>query len=65
MEEMDGIELPRDAYFVDFIREAPEPTGDEPEDAEFDAPKIYEQVIQCSVRGSCLTHLSLFPDSFI
>ncbi|XP_048577391.1 dynein axonemal heavy chain 5 isoform X1 [Nematostella vectensis] len=31
-------------YFVDFLRDAPEPTGDEPEDAEFEAPKVYEPV---------------------
>ncbi|KAM6954364.1 dynein axonemal heavy chain 8-like [Aplochiton taeniatus] len=33
-----------DPYFVDFLREAPEPTGEEGEDANFDAPKIYELV---------------------
>ncbi|CAL8304972.1 unnamed protein product [Merluccius merluccius] len=37
-------ELHADPYFVDFLREAPEPTGDEGEDACFDAPKIYELV---------------------
>ena len=31
-------------YFVDFLRDAPEPTGEEPEDADLDAPKIYEKV---------------------
>ena len=31
-------------YFVDFMRDAPEPTGDEPDDADLDAPKVYEQV---------------------
>lgn len=31
-------------YFVDFLRDAPEPTGEEGEDACFDAPKIYELV---------------------
>ncbi|XP_077985364.1 dynein axonemal heavy chain 8-like [Glandiceps talaboti] len=31
-------------YFVDFLRDPPEPTGDEPEDADLDAPKIYELV---------------------
>ncbi|XP_064627182.1 dynein axonemal heavy chain 5-like isoform X2 [Lineus longissimus] len=31
-------------YFVDFLRDAPEPTGDEGEDADFDAPKIYEPI---------------------
>lgn len=32
-------------YFVDFLREMPEPTGDEPEDALFEVPKLYELVI--------------------
>ncbi|KAK1338457.1 hypothetical protein QTO34_001573 [Cnephaeus nilssonii] len=31
-------------YFVDFLREMPEPTGDEPEDTLFEVPKIYELV---------------------
>ena len=31
-------------YFVDFLRDAPEPTGDEPDDFEIEAPKIYETV---------------------
>ncbi|XP_036073461.1 dynein heavy chain 8, axonemal isoform X5 [Rousettus aegyptiacus] len=31
-------------YFVDFLREMPEPTGDEPEDTVFEIPKIYELI---------------------
>ncbi|CAF0945608.1 unnamed protein product [Adineta steineri] len=31
-------------YFVDFLREAPEPTGEEGDDADFEAPKIYEPI---------------------
>lgn len=31
-------------YWVDFLREPPEATGDEPEDFSFDAPKIYEEI---------------------
>lgn len=31
-------------YFVDFLREAPEPTGEEPDDAVLEAPKVYELV---------------------
>lgn len=31
-------------YFVDFLRDMPEPTGEEPEDFVFEAPKIYELV---------------------
>ncbi|XP_066532241.1 dynein axonemal heavy chain 8-like isoform X2 [Hoplias malabaricus] len=33
-----------DPFFVDFMREAQEPTGEEAEDACLDAPKIYELV---------------------
>ncbi|MBN3299228.1 DYH5 protein, partial [Amia calva] len=35
---------PQEAYFVDFLRDAPEATGEEPEDAELEAPKIYEPI---------------------
>ncbi|KAK3724620.1 hypothetical protein RRG08_041104 [Elysia crispata] len=31
-------------YFVDFLREAPEPTGEEDDDADLDAPKVYEPI---------------------
>uniref|UniRef100_A0ABM0ME01 Dynein heavy chain 5, axonemal-like n=1 Tax=Saccoglossus kowalevskii TaxID=10224 RepID=A0ABM0ME01_SACKO len=31
-------------FFVDFLRDAPEATGDEPEDMEFDTPHIYEPI---------------------
>lgn len=37
-------DLHPDPYFVDFLREAPEPTGEEADDACLDAPKIYELV---------------------
>lgn len=33
-----------ESYWVDYLREPPEPTGDEPEDFCFDAPKIYEEI---------------------
>lgn len=36
--------IPKEPYFVDFLRDAPEITGEEPEDADLDAPKIYEAV---------------------
>ncbi|XP_074024884.1 dynein axonemal heavy chain 8 [Numenius arquata] len=36
--------LQAEPYFVDFLREMPEPTGDEPEDFVFEAPKIYEEI---------------------
>jgi dynein heavy chain, axonemal len=31
-------------YFVDFMRDAPEPTGDETEEADMELPKVYEPV---------------------
>lgn len=33
-----------DPYFVDFLRDAPEPTGEEGDDVCLDAPKVYELV---------------------
>ncbi|KAG5338491.1 DYH8 protein, partial [Acromyrmex heyeri] len=35
---------PIETYFVDFLREPPEPTGEEPEDFVLEAPKIYEEI---------------------
>ncbi|XP_076055179.1 LOW QUALITY PROTEIN: dynein axonemal heavy chain 5-like [Oratosquilla oratoria] len=31
-------------YFVDFLRDAPEPTGDEAEDIDMEMPKVYEPI---------------------
>ncbi|KAL1771588.1 dynein heavy chain 8, axonemal [Sigmodon hispidus] len=39
-------------YFVDFLRDMPEPTGDEPEDTMFEVPKIYELVLIFSFQRS-------------
>lgn len=44
-EQLGVEEPPTEHYFVDFLRDAPEPTGDEPDDADLDAPKVYEQVM--------------------
>ncbi|XP_076166225.1 dynein heavy chain 8, axonemal kl-3 [Ptiloglossa arizonensis] len=33
-----------ETYFVNFLREPPEPTGDEPDDFVLEAPKIYEEM---------------------
>lgn len=41
-------------YFVDFLRDVPEPTGDEPEDFVFEAPKIYEEVFHFTPKYSAL-----------
>ena len=40
----DEVEIHPEPFFVDFLREAPEPTGEEEEDADLDAPKVYELV---------------------
>lgn len=33
-----------ETYFVDFLRDAPEPTGEEEEGAVLEAPKVYEEM---------------------
>ncbi|XP_019756852.1 dynein axonemal heavy chain 8 [Dendroctonus ponderosae] len=33
-----------ETYWVDFLREPPDATGDEPDDFDFSAPKIYEEI---------------------
>ena len=40
-------EMAEEPYFVDFMRDAPEPTGEEADDADLEAPKIYEIVRIC------------------
>lgn len=36
--------LPKEPYFVDFLQEEPEATGEEENDADLEAPKIYEPI---------------------
>ncbi|KAL7306261.1 hypothetical protein TKK_0001695 [Trichogramma kaykai] len=38
-----------ESYFVNFMRDPPEPTGDEPEDFVFEAPKVYEEVTNVNI----------------
>ena len=40
----DDVEIHDEPFFVDFMREAPEPTGEEEDDADLEAPKVYELV---------------------
>ncbi len=41
----DVVEVIREPkYFVDFMRDAPEPTGEEVEDTDMELPKIYEPI---------------------
>ncbi|EDV21817.1 uncharacterized protein TRIADDRAFT_59929 [Trichoplax adhaerens] len=42
-EDLD-MDISIEPYFVDFLRDAPEVLGDEPDDADLDAPKIYEPI---------------------
>nr|WAW84836.1 axonemal dynein heavy chain C [Halisarca dujardinii] len=44
MGEEVASKLEEEPYFIDFLRDPPEPTGDEPDDAEVEAPKIYEHI---------------------
>ena len=34
----------KNIFYADFMRDPPEPTGEEPDDATFEAPKIYESI---------------------
>ena len=43
-EEYKAMIQEENLYFVDFLRDAPEATGEEPEDFDFDAPKVYEPI---------------------
>lgn len=36
--------MDEEPYFVDFLRDAPEPTGEEADDADLEAPVIYEGI---------------------
>lgn len=65
-EEMGSdVQVPSEPFFVDFLRDAPEATGDEPEDADLDAPKIYEQVLHVIHVHVYMLLLLLLIDSFI
>ncbi|XP_053268003.1 dynein axonemal heavy chain 5 [Pleuronectes platessa] len=50
-----------DSCFVDFLRDAPEATGDEPEDAELEAPKVYEPIPSLDILAE---RLSVFQEQF-
>ena len=43
MEEVAG-HVREDDWFVSFLRDAPDVTGEEPDDHDFDAPSIYEPI---------------------
>ncbi|XP_041823849.1 dynein heavy chain 5, axonemal [Melanotaenia boesemani] len=50
-----------DSCFVDFLREPPEVTGDEPEDSELEAPKVYEPIPALDVLAE---RLSVFQQQY-
>uniref|UniRef100_H2YD95 AAA+ ATPase domain-containing protein n=1 Tax=Ciona savignyi TaxID=51511 RepID=H2YD95_CIOSA len=62
--------LDGEPYFVDFLREPPEPTGDEPDDFDFSAPKVYDPIpsymeqMNETIRGSKMD-LVFFRDAMI
>uniref|UniRef100_A0A3Q3BB94 Dynein, axonemal, heavy chain 5 n=1 Tax=Kryptolebias marmoratus TaxID=37003 RepID=A0A3Q3BB94_KRYMA len=43
-EHMKTVDFGVEIFFVDFLRDAPEATGEEPEDSDFDLPKVYEPI---------------------
>lgn len=57
--------VPEEPYFVDFLRDPPEPTGDEPEDFEFEAPKIYEPVSDWETSYYALTNPFAFDQMLL
>lgn len=56
-EEM-SKKLPEEPYFVDFLRDPPEATGEEGDDAEIEAPKIYEPVSRLTIH--CISLIIIF-----
>nr|CDS18170.1 dynein heavy chain [Echinococcus granulosus] len=46
----------KEPFFVDFLRDPPEATGDEPDDFVFEAPKIYEPVDGLEALANRLSH---------
>ncbi|XP_062548437.1 dynein axonemal heavy chain 8 [Armigeres subalbatus] len=47
-EFLDGVEMQsytdEEVFFVDFLRDAPDPTGEEGEDVSLEPPKLYEEI---------------------
>ncbi|XP_075937501.1 dynein axonemal heavy chain 5 isoform X2 [Anarhichas minor] len=44
VEHKNIVDYELDRYFVDFLRDAPDATGEESEESDFDLPKVYEPV---------------------
>uniref|UniRef100_A0A668AV41 Dynein axonemal heavy chain 5 n=1 Tax=Myripristis murdjan TaxID=586833 RepID=A0A668AV41_9TELE len=60
-EEKNMVDYGVDRYFVDFLRDAPEATGEEPEDSDFDLPKVYEPIESFE---SLMERLNMFLSQF-
>eukprot|EP00052_Salpingoeca_macrocollata_P029607 m.302067 g.302067 ORF g.302067 m.302067 type:complete len:4524 (+) comp22998_c0_seq7:51-13622(+) len=57
-------QMPAEPYWVDFLRDAPEPTGEEGDDADLEAPKVYEMVASLDVlREKLLEYQILYNES--
>ncbi|XP_063956179.1 dynein axonemal heavy chain 8-like [Lytechinus pictus] len=57
-------QLANEPYFVDFLREPPEPTGEEPDDANLEAPKITELVPDLEFLSEKLQqYMSMYNDA--
>ena len=53
----------KEPYYVDFLREAPEPTGEEPDDFDFSAPKVYESTTVETLAEKLLEYQDLYNET--
>ncbi len=49
-EQLEVTLVHQEPFFVDFLADPPEPTGEEADDEDMEAPKIYEQVREGTTR---------------
>ncbi|XP_056617792.1 dynein axonemal heavy chain 5 isoform X2 [Triplophysa dalaica] len=61
VKEREIVDAGVDSYFVDFLRDAPEATGEEPEETDFDMPKVYESI---KSYDSLMERLNLFLNQY-
>ncbi|XP_037128984.1 dynein heavy chain 5, axonemal isoform X2 [Syngnathus acus] len=58
------VDVGVDSYFVDFLRDSPEASGEEPEDSDMDLPKVYETIETFdSLKGRLNMFLGLYNES--
>ncbi|XP_077430963.1 dynein axonemal heavy chain 5 isoform X2 [Vanacampus margaritifer] len=58
------VDLGVDSYFVDFLRDTPEATGEEAENSDMDLPKVYEAIETFeSLKGRLNVFLGLYNES--